>query len=108
MQQREQDTATDLGPIPPELMTKDGRDISQLLGSVRTVEAAIVEAGGERAWEHMAEVLWRVRQQIGEKLMPPAQVLRQVLQVLRYQAVHSRPAEAAHNHSDPAAPATDA
>ena len=74
--QREQASASGLGPIPPELMTKDGRDVSQLLGSVRTVEAAIVSAGGERAWEHMAEVLWRVRQQIGEKLTPPAQILR--------------------------------
>ena len=76
MQQREQASGNDFGPIPPELMTKDGRDVSQLLGSVRTVEAAIVSAGGERAWEHMAEVLWRVRQQIGEKLTPPAQILR--------------------------------
>jgi hypothetical protein len=76
MRQRDSDADADLGPIPPELTTKDGRDVSQLLGSVRTVEAAIVEAGGERAWEHMAEVLWRVRQQIGEKLTPPAQVLR--------------------------------
>ena len=74
MQQRNHDGDIDLGPVPPELTTKGGRDVTQLLGSVRTVEAAIVSAGGERAWEHMAEVLWRVRRQVGERLTPPEQV----------------------------------
>lgn len=90
MQQREQDSDTDLDPIPPELKTKDGRDVSQLLGSVRTVEAAIVEAGGERAWEEMAEVLWRVRQQIGEKLMPPAQVLRTEIALVEIEIANTK------------------
>lgn len=90
MQQREQGNYTDLDPIPPELMTKDGRDVSQLLGSVRTVEAAIVEAGGERAWEDMAEVLWRVRQQIGEKLMPPAQILRTEIALVEIEIANTK------------------
>lgn len=97
MQQREHNSGTELVPIPPELTTKSGRDVSQLLGSVRTVEAAIVEAGGERAWEHMAEVLWRVRQQIGEKLTLPAQLLRTEIALVENEIADTK---ALHAHQE--------
>ena len=48
---------------------------AQLRRSVRTVEEAIRNAGGERAWEAMAEVLWRVRQQVGGTLTEPVREL---------------------------------